>query len=157
MKILIIPALAVIAGAAGIGGAILFERFAPSLKPSGFEALEPPVEITKPAPKDPGRMEDSLLPIWMALPLVEDSDYALRDARIDYLAHGITYRLNFFGEGEPDLAASLAEIRAAFDHPLSAACNAIGFSRYPDEPVPIKLVVGDLKASTEIPAGACRK
>jgi|TARA_R100000687_G_C6413137_1_gene147395 hypothetical protein len=157
LKILIIPALAVIAAAAGIGGAILFERIEPTFKPDGFEAIAPPVEITAPPSLDPGRMEDSLLPIWMTLPLVDDTDYALLDARIDYLANGITYRLNYSGPGEPDLTQTLIEIRTAFRDPRGAACRAISFDRYPDEATSIKLVVGDLKVTTAIPAGACAR
>lgn len=157
MKILIIPALAVIAAAAGIGGAILFERIGPSFKPDGFEAIAPPVEVTAPPALDPGRMESSLLPIWMTLPLAENHDYALLDARVDYLADGIIYRLNYSGAGVPNLTRDLVEIRAAFRDPRGAACQAISFDRYPDEATPIKLVVGDLKVVTAIPAGACAR
>ena len=157
MKILITTVVSLAAEAAGIGGAILFDKAGPTFSTGGFETIAPPVEITAPPSLDPGRMVGSLLPIWMTLPLVEDNDYALLDARVDYLADGITYRMNYSGAGAPDLTRELIEVRSAFRDPRGAACRAISFDRYPDKATPIKFVVGDIKVVTAIPAGACAR
>lgn len=157
MKIIWIPVLAIVAVSAGIGGAAFFDGMEMPFQSDGFEEIAPPVEISEPTPKDPALMEDSLIPIWMALPLIRHRDFTLLDARVDYLANGITYRLNYTGPDSPDLDPHLSEIADAFSNPLGTACKAIDFTRRPDVAIPIRLVVGDYEAGTEIPAGACSR